>query len=127
MTHAILTSYYPLHNEGALATLLTTNWASSFFCQTPFEELRSYFGEAIALYFIFTGYYTFYLCYPAGLALLLALLTWVGLLPVKLEIFIVSISNLLFITYLFKNWRRECSQVAHAWGTFKLNVWEEVR
>ncbi|XP_066475740.1 anoctamin-9 [Tiliqua scincoides] len=66
---------FPLHERENLGRFLKLNWARwrDIFYKQPIEEIRMYFGEKVALYFAWLGWYTCIL-FPAalpGIALLL--------------------------------------------------------
>ncbi|XP_035710331.1 anoctamin-10 [Folsomia candida] len=122
----LISGYHPLHDEKGLDKLLETNWVEAFFANEPFEALRSYFGEAIALYFTFMGCYTYLLSLP-GLATLLFAIIPDWMLSPRVEIYLVSGMNLVFITYFLKFWKRKCSELAYCWGTLRMTIWEQPR
>ncbi|KAM6461624.1 anoctamin-9 [Liasis olivaceus] len=51
---------FPLHERENLHKFLKLNWAQwrRIFCRQPIEEIRTYFGEKIALYYAWLGWYT---------------------------------------------------------------------
>ncbi|KAG8261475.1 hypothetical protein J6590_071452 [Homalodisca vitripennis] len=65
----LLQQLFPLHDEDVLRKL-GHKWYLSLFKKQPFEEIREYFGESIALYFQFLGYYTYALIVPMVLGFL---------------------------------------------------------
>jgi len=42
----------------------------------PFDLMREYFGEKIALYFVFMGHYTYWLMAPAFIGFVLQIAIW---------------------------------------------------
>ncbi|XP_026523948.1 anoctamin-9 [Notechis scutatus] len=51
---------FPLHERENLGSFLKMNWAQwrKLFCKQPIGEIRTYFGEKIALYYAWLGWYT---------------------------------------------------------------------
>ncbi|XP_053142623.1 anoctamin-9 isoform X2 [Hemicordylus capensis] len=51
---------FPLHEREKLNKFLELNWArwGAIFHKQPIEEIRAYFGEKVALYFAWLGWYT---------------------------------------------------------------------
>lgn len=67
-----IAAWFPLHDKTRLEILerdWTWNWGRLPWNQ-PYDEIRSYFGEKIALYFCFTGHYVFWLLFPALIGLI---------------------------------------------------------
>ena len=56
--------YFPLHFTRARVKLLV-DWAGAWMKPQPLEQVRVYFGEKVALFFTFYGYYTTMLWLPA--------------------------------------------------------------
>ncbi|CAM4584109.1 unnamed protein product [Caretta caretta] len=66
---------FPLHEQGEPRILLKRNWAQwrKILKEQPIEDIRSYFGEKVALYFVWLGWYTRILFPAAVLGLLVFL------------------------------------------------------
>ncbi|XP_074921146.1 anoctamin-9 isoform X6 [Chelonoidis abingdonii] len=66
---------FPLHKQEELRQKLKENWARwrKILKKQPIEEIRSYFGEKVALYFAWLGWYTRILFPAAVLGLLVFL------------------------------------------------------
>ncbi|XP_025054379.1 anoctamin-9 isoform X2 [Alligator sinensis] len=64
---------FPLHEEKEQIEFLKHKWARwrRMCCRQPIEEIRSYFGEKVALYFAWLGWYTYILALAALPGLLL--------------------------------------------------------
>ncbi|KYO41593.1 anoctamin-9 isoform X1 [Alligator mississippiensis] len=64
---------FPLHEEKEQIEFLKHKWARwrRMCCRQPIEEIRSYFGEKVALYFAWLGWYTCILALAAFPGLLL--------------------------------------------------------
>ena len=61
-----IAAFYPLHND-TLRGKLAKSWlkAFAFPWQQPYDEIKDYFGEKVALYFRWLGNYTKWLVFPA--------------------------------------------------------------
>nr|CAD7418839.1 unnamed protein product [Timema poppensis] len=84
------------------------------------EEIRMYFGEAVALYFTFLGFYTTALLVPMVLGILQMLLS-----SETLAFFCVF--NVLWVTLFLEAWKRKCSELAFTWGTIGMTGLDEPR
>ncbi|KAJ9594502.1 hypothetical protein L9F63_014114, partial [Diploptera punctata] len=110
---------YSLHDTEALDKL-GKKWYSSLFAKQPFEEIRLYFGEAVALYFTFLGYYTKVLLVPMFLGFLQLLLS-------TESIAFFCVFNVLWVTIFLEVWKRKCSELAFTWGTIGMTSLDEPR
>nr|CAD7457715.1 unnamed protein product [Timema tahoe] len=115
----LLDSIYPLHDLEALEKL-GNKWYWALFENQPFEEIRMYFGEAVALYFTFLGFYTTALLVPMVLGILQMLLS-----SETLAFFCVF--NVLWVTLFLEAWKRKCSELAFTWGTIGMTGLDEPR
>ncbi|XP_042868848.1 anoctamin-10-like [Penaeus japonicus] len=77
------------------------------------EEIRSYFGESVAMYFSFLGFYTMSLSLPAALGLLQMVLS----VDTLTEYALFAAFNLLWVTVVLECWKRRCAELAYSWGT----------
>ncbi|KAM9557381.1 anoctamin-9 isoform 2-T2 [Guaruba guarouba] len=68
----VFEAVFPLHEKGELSEFLKEKWARwrVIFCRQPIEKIRWYFGEKVALYFAWLGWYTFLLGIAAAAGLL---------------------------------------------------------
>jgi len=89
------------------------------------DEVREYYGETIAMYFAFLGYYTFFLAPPA----LLGLVTnfYVSEEYHELSIILFCVFNLVWATIFLESWKRKTAELAYRWGTIDTEQFEEPR
>ncbi|XP_044750603.1 anoctamin-10 isoform X2 [Coccinella septempunctata] len=113
----IITNVYPLHDNEHLKKL-GQKWFLSR--KQPFEEIRLYFGEAIALYFTFLGYYTSSLVVPMAMGLLQMVIPTDGVL-------ILCTFNVVWVTLMLEFWRRKSNELAFKWGTIGMTSLDEPR
>ncbi|XP_021939125.1 anoctamin-10 isoform X2 [Zootermopsis nevadensis] len=110
---------YPLHDMEALDKL-GKKWYWALFQKQPFEDIRLYFGEAVALYFTFLGFYTTALLVPMFLGFLQLFL------PTE-SIAFFCVFNVLWMTVFLEVWKRKCSELAFTWGTIGMTSLDEPR
>ncbi|NXJ99097.1 ANO9 protein, partial [Corythaixoides concolor] len=60
MKQKVFEAAFPLHEKEEVREFLKEKWARwrDIFCQQPIEKIRCYFGEKVALYFAWLGWYT---------------------------------------------------------------------
>ncbi|XP_005046559.1 PREDICTED: anoctamin-9 [Ficedula albicollis] len=72
MKKKVFETAFPLHKNEEIRRILKKKWARwrVMFKEQPIEEIRCYFGEKVALYFAWLGWYTYLLIFAAlaGLA-----------------------------------------------------------
>ncbi|CAL4119685.1 unnamed protein product [Meganyctiphanes norvegica] len=111
----LISCMYPLHDRSALDTLAQHWYNAIFQTSAPFEEVRSYFGESVAMYFSFLGFYTLALCLPALLGLLQLILS----VDTLTEYALFAAFNLLWVTVFLEMWKRRCAELSYSWGTLQ--------
>ncbi|NWW44689.1 ANO9 protein, partial [Pedionomus torquatus] len=64
---------FPLHEKEEVTEFLKEKWARwrQIFCKQPIEKIRYYFGEKVALYFAWLGWYTYLLGFAAVMGLVI--------------------------------------------------------
>ncbi|XP_069157510.1 anoctamin-10 isoform X2 [Procambarus clarkii] len=112
LAEELIVDMFPLHDRQALETL-AGHWYRAIFQTAPFEEIRAYFGEAVAMYFSFLGFYTVALVVPAVLGLAQTILS----VDTLTEYALFAAFNLVWVTILLELWKRRCSELAYSWGT----------
>ncbi|NWU86228.1 ANO9 protein, partial [Onychorhynchus coronatus] len=76
MKKKVFEAAFPLHEKEAVREFLKVKWARwrGLFNKQPIGKIRCYFGEKVALYFVWLGWYTYLL----GFAALAGVLTFVA-------------------------------------------------
>jgi hypothetical protein len=110
-------SYFPLHNHDKNQSL-SAQWLTyfSYPWEQPYEEIKNYFGEKIALYFKFLGHYTTWLIIPALLGLMCQLVV-IGTGDFShpiLPFFALLIA--IWAVLMLEFWKREEKFTALRWG-----------
>ncbi|NXG59665.1 ANO9 protein, partial [Hemiprocne comata] len=79
MKKKVFEATFPLHEKEEIREFLKEHWARwrEIFRQQPIEKIRCYFGEKVALYFAWLGWYTYLLGFAAvaGLVVFIAGIT----------------------------------------------------
>lgn len=115
----ILERLYPLHDHEELDRL-GKQWYRSIFQQQPFEDIRLYFGDSVALYFNFVSFYTTALLAPMALGFLQLFLSYETLA-------FFCLFNVIWVTVFLEMWKRRCSELAFSWGTIDMTSLDEPR
>nr|XP_023025137.1 anoctamin-10-like [Leptinotarsa decemlineata] len=115
----IVRKSYPLHDEETLKKL-GKKWYMTVFSKQPFEEIRLYFGESVALYFTFLGFYTYALGVPVFLGFLQMLVS-------RETVPFFCIFNVVWVTLLLEIWKRNSNELAFKWGTIGMTSMDEPR
>lgn len=118
----IITQAFPLHESEELHNL-GIRWYWALFSKQPLEDIRNYFGEAIAIYFAFLGFYTIALIIPAFVGITQFCLT----LTDKHEFTFFAFFNLVWVTLFLEAWKRHCNELAYIWGTIRTESLREPR
>lgn len=87
--------------------------------------MREYFGETIAMYFAFLGYYTFFLT-PLAMFGLFANFC-VSDENRELTVVFLCVFNLVWATIFLESWKRRTAELAYRWGTMNAEHFEEPR
>jgi len=110
---------FPMHDPRELG-LLTRKWFDrpwyglTSFSQLPQPEIRDYFGEQIALYCLYIGFYTDWLFVPAGVGVVVSMIQFFysmnTLVTPMFSIFIAF-----WTTFFIDAWKRRESELRCAW------------
>lgn len=109
----LVRDFYSLHIPEDLKRL-TVDWFKPYKKQ-PLNDIRSYFGESIGMYFGFLGYYSRSLILPAVLGAVQYIFTY-EMLP------FICAFYLIWIVLFLEFWKRKCSVFAYRWGTISIEV-----
>ena len=91
----------------------------------PLSAVSAYYGEAVAFYFAFLGFYTAWLCIPTvfGVVLFLAQLSHTSLDSPLVPFFCLLMS--LWASFFIEKWRRREAVLANEWGTWQMDLHDE--
>ncbi|XP_005152912.1 anoctamin-10 isoform X2 [Melopsittacus undulatus] len=113
LTSGILVQIFPLQDREELKKLCHSWYGRVKVGCQPLDEIRSYFGETIALYFAFLEYFTFALIPMAVIGIPYYVFAWEDF--DKYVMF--AIFNLLWSTVMLEVWKRICATMTYRWGT----------
>ncbi|XP_041016007.1 anoctamin-like protein At1g73020 isoform X3 [Juglans microcarpa x Juglans regia] len=106
---------FPLHDEVKRKNLLKS-WALHWWNLTnqPIDEIYSYFGTKIAIYFAFLGMFTQWMLFPAAFAIALQLIDFGSLRLLVLPVFFIGI--ILWAVIFSQFWKRKNSALLARFG-----------
>ncbi|KAM1412437.1 hypothetical protein EV2_025628 [Malus domestica] len=110
----IVKEVFPLHDE-IIRKKLLHSWALHWwdFTNQPIDEIYSYFGTKIAIYFAFLGMYTRWLLFPAAFGLIMHMFDFGSLQLLVLPIFFISI--ILWAIMFSQFWKRKNNALLARW------------
>ncbi|KAJ4717952.1 Anoctamin [Melia azedarach] len=113
-SEGIVKLVFPLHDEMERKRLLRS-WALNWrdLTDQPIDEIYSYFGTKVAIYFAFLGKYTSWLVFPAAFGLIVQLVDFGPLQLLVLPTFFVSI--ILWAVLFFQFWKRKNYALLARW------------
>lgn len=107
---------FPLHDQDALDVLKAKLDATSIF-KPPLEDIRSYFGENMALYFSFMSFYTAFLIPIAVIGITQFVVDRMfGIDVLYSNVFFAAV-NLVGVTVFLELWKRRNNEHSYTWGT----------
>uniref|UniRef100_A0A6T8LEY3 Anoctamin transmembrane domain-containing protein n=1 Tax=Hemiselmis andersenii TaxID=464988 RepID=A0A6T8LEY3_HEMAN len=118
--------YFPLHHS-RMRMKLVLEWASLMTKPQPLEMVREYFGEQIALFYTWYGFYNTMLWFPAIVGTLLSTTKvyfgtsdtpWVSMYGILLTLWTVLVCHL---------WKRLEAQRRYEWDTLEFEEQEVMR
>ncbi|XP_052816111.1 anoctamin-10-like isoform X1 [Mya arenaria] len=107
----LIKNLFPIHDQEFLKKM-GADWYKKPVASQPIEKIQHYFGEKIALYFAFLGFYTVALIPPAILGVLYWITSWQNLYREAL----FAVFNLVWATIFLEAWKRYCAELAFKWG-----------
>ncbi|KAL5757634.1 hypothetical protein ACOSP7_020245 [Xanthoceras sorbifolium] len=113
-SEGIVKLVFPLHDETKRKKLMRS-WALNWWDLTnqPIDEIYSYYGTKVAIYFAFLGRYTSWMLFPAAFAFILQLVDFGSLQLLMLPVFFVFI--ILWSVFFFQFWKRKNSALLARW------------
>lgn len=117
----IIVKLFPLHNKEELRRL-EKEWYFNIINVQPLDQIREYFGETVAMYFAFLGFYTVALILPALLGVLASFLEC----DVTTQIAFCAM-NLIWATLFLETWKRYAASLAYQWGSLSDMKFEPAR
>ncbi|XP_027335495.1 anoctamin-like protein At1g73020 isoform X2 [Abrus precatorius] len=110
----IVKQVFPLHDEKKRKKLLRS-WALHWwdFTSQPIDEIYSYYGAKIAIYFAFLGMYTRWLLFPAAFGLTLQFIDFGSLKLVVLPVFFIMV--ILWAVMFSQFWKRKNAALLARW------------
>ena len=88
----------------------------------PTDSIKDYFGETIALYFGFLGFYSVSLVPPVLLVVVFAL----SGAHEQTKNTVFAILNLIWATVFLEAWKRRCAEISFKWGTLTSGIGENI-
>lgn len=113
----VLTSAFPLHDFSEMRQLQRkwlVYWAWPW--KQPFNRIKDYFGEKIAMYFLFLGHYTAAVMVAAVVGTIFYLITVIEADPNHPSIPFFCVFMALWATCFVEFWKRKQSRYAMMWG-----------
>eukprot|EP00931_Biecheleriopsis_adriatica_P004326 TRINITY_DN106018_c0_g1_i1.p1 TRINITY_DN106018_c0_g1~~TRINITY_DN106018_c0_g1_i1.p1 ORF type:complete len:762 (-),score=149.67 TRINITY_DN106018_c0_g1_i1:75-2360(-) len=114
-----LLHYFPLHEQSQLEDM-DKQWFRTFVTGRNIDKVRDYFGERVALYFLFMSHLTRWLVLPSLAGMVLFVLDLLVQTPDNFTSFGLVIGMGLWSTTFVHFWRRKVNRYALKWGTFSL-------
>lgn len=111
-----LLHYFPLHEHKKLEDL-DKNWFKVFAWGTDIDKCRDYFGERIAMYFLFMSHLNKWLIFPALAGLVLSFVELCLGTPDNWTSIFFCIGMGVWATFFVHFWRRNAATHALKWGT----------
>ena len=110
-------AFFPLHDRRIATSIKEKIWNWGVFpWSVSIEEMREYFGEKIALYYVFIGHYSLWLITPSIIGLAFQLVVW-GTLNFSSPVLpFYSLVITVWSIYMLEYWKRQQATTALFWG-----------
>ncbi|KAL2097617.1 hypothetical protein ACEWY4_006824 [Coilia grayii] len=115
-TRGVIVQMFPLHEQRILSQLITS-WVQAVCERQPLDDICSYFGVKIAMYFAWLGFYTNSMLYPAVIGLLLWMLSETDQKSQDICCVVFALFNVIWATLFLERWKRREAELAFKWGT----------
>jgi len=114
-----LTAFFPLHENKKLVDL-DKDWFRCFVWGTSVHKVRDYFGEQVAMYFLFMSHFIKWLIMPSicGTALYLFGVVWGT--PDNYTALMVAVGMSFWYIFFVHFWRRNEATHAVKWGSLNI-------
>ncbi|XP_063294900.1 anoctamin-10-like isoform X1 [Pelobates fuscus] len=110
----IVVKFYPLHDKPRLDSLKSRWYAQLNLAPQPIDAICSYFGQSVAFYFDFLGYFT------VSLMSMMLLSYFCAFFQDSLDKYVVfALFNILWSTITMEFWKRHSCVQAYFWGTLQ--------
>ncbi|KAJ3108052.1 Anoctamin-7 [Phlyctochytrium planicorne] len=144
ISEGIYTSMFHLHDDlddnerqDNLRLLLKRNWAQKYFSYQPLDQISSYFGEKVALYFAFNGFYNLWLVWAVIAGLIVCIyglgeatngssFRWALLFDNTLTPW-YGVFNSLWAMLMPSVWNRQANYLSWRWSTYDFEREESKR
>lgn len=111
-----LLHYFPLHEQKKLC-FLDREWFRAFAWGGKIDEVRDYFGEKVAMYFLFMSHFMKWLIAPTIIGVALSIVSVIAGTPDNMMSIFLCVCVGIWATLFVHFWRRSAAIYALKWGT----------
>lgn len=115
-----LLHYFPMHEPAKLREM-DEQWFKVFAWGTDIDKVRDYFGERIAMYFLFMSHFNKWLVIPSIVGLVFFLVEMMAGTPDNFTSLFFCIGMGVWATFFVHFWRRTAAKAALKWGTLGMS------
>lgn len=116
----LLVAYFPLHEASAMRDFNGNKWSWFIPSDEMAQKLRDYFGERVACYFLFMGFYLKWLIPLSLVGMALQIIDWLAMTPDNLTSILFCVVMSVWAMFMPHFWRRQEAKYAISWGTLDL-------